>query len=104
MKELITYNAQVKIVTRFIGKLIYVKANNLQYKSEVVNKLTKGGANVEVAKNWIKVDLFNGRTLVKVGDFELDLDILEDEDVETYLYNFYEAQYTKAGFKVEVKP
>ena len=66
-------------------------------------KLSKGGAKIEVSKNWIKVDLFNDRNFVKLGDFELDLDILKDDEIETYLYKFYEAQYTKAGFKVEAK-
>jgi len=47
--------------------------------------------------------MFKHNNLVKIGEREFDVTEISEQEVENILTEFYVLNYTKAGFKCEVK-
>ena len=90
---------QINGILRIGGKFLYFKSNSNQYEQQIMDQMKQKGAQIEKSdKNWVRVDMFGDRTLVKLGDKEFDVNETPDEEIEIILYNFYLNHFTKAGF------
>ncbi len=87
-------------VLRIGGKFLYFRSNNNQYEVQIIAQMREKGAEiVKSATGWIRVDMFKANSLVKLGDKEFDANDTPPQEIEDILYNFYLANFTKAGFK-----
>ena len=107
MKEMIYTQShptlgELKGVLRIIGKVLFYKFNNKEQSATVISQLESRGAKIQIGKEWIMVDMFAGRDLVKLGTKEFNPQATPDEEVECILFDFYYNQFTKMKFKVEV--
>jgi len=89
---------EVRVVMRLIGKFIYFKFNQSQYAETIMQQMSARGAIIVQAKDWIKVNIFEGREDVKLGEVEFNLNTTPEPEIEKILSEFYVVQYLKAGF------
>lgn len=94
---------QHKIIYRFIEKDIFIKANNLQYVAQLIQQIQSKGGSVEQGRNWIKCNIYGKNTLVKLGEYEIDLDKDSISKIEDKCCNFFLSYLKKGGFKCKVK-
>ena len=92
----------LKGVLRIIGKHLFFKFNDSTQAMQVISQLKARGAIIENSKDWIKVDMFVDKDLVKLGSQEFKISETSEQDIEKLLFDFYYNQFTKAKFKVEV--
>jgi hypothetical protein len=107
MKEMIYTQShptlgELKGVLRIVGKILFYKFNNKEQAATVISQLQSRGAKIQVGKEWIMVDMFVDRDLVKLGSKEFNPQTTSEEEVEGILFDFYYNQFTKMKFKVDV--
>lgn len=90
----------IKGVLRIVGRIIFLKFNNLKYSKDLISQMKLRGAKVVQGRNWIRVDMFHNKENVKLGNNEFNVKEKSDDEMELILYNFYLNQYIKSGFKI----
>jgi len=108
MKELtalmFTPEGKRKIRLRIIGRIIFLhKRINDTTQLTMIEQFREKGAKIDEADNWIRIDMFAGNNLVKLGDMEFDVDTKSETEMENILVNFFKLKYKQAHFKVKVK-
>ena len=87
----------VKVFLRVINGNIFFKYNNSTQAQQVINQLRAKGCKIEVARDWIRVDLMQDFESIRLGEIEIDKDE-SNELKEDKIFNFYLNEYKKAGF------
>ena len=93
---------ELKGVLRIVGKILFYKFNNKEQSMQIISQLQSRGAKIQTGKEWIMVDMFADRDLVKLGSKEFNPQTTSPEEVEGILFDFYYNQFTKMKFKVEI--
>jgi len=98
-----TQMGMIKGVLRIARQILYFKINNNKYVDQVIEQMKKKGAIItkSLNKDWIKIDIFKEKDLVKLGDKELNFEESTDEEIEEFIGDFYKNQYERQGFLVE---
>lgn len=108
MKEIkfkqMTNAGELNGVLRILGKILYFKFNNSTYATQMIETMKQKGAIIEFSKklDWIRVDIFKDNDFIKLGEKEIDLKESTDEEIESFIADFYMEQYQKMKFKAEL--
>ena len=92
------------VVYRFMGKEIFIKkqGNNPNIQ-KVKEQMIQKGADVQEAKNWIKINFIKDQKMIVMAGQEFDIEDKTDQDIENFLADFYEKEFKKGGYQVERK-
>jgi len=93
----------VKGKLRIKGKDLFFKFNQSEVAQQMIAKMQSGGAIITPGRKWIKVNMFGNHEEVKMGNNVFEPKEKTSEELEIILTEFYQAQYTRAGFEVETK-
>lgn len=97
-----TPNGVCSILMRFIDKNIFIKKKqNSPESMNLINQYREKGVKVIERREWIKLDIFGDNELVKLGDKEIDLSKMNEDEKERAISDFYIETYKKGGFIVE---
>ena len=88
---------------RVVGKDIFLKIKNTQHLDAILKQLEKKGAKIGKGRNWVRIDIFGDNKLVKLGEYEIDLEKDSEKSVEEKISKFYFEQYKKGGCYVEMQ-
>ena len=97
-----TPQGDIKLDLAFNGKLIAIKGKDNPTAQQFISQYRQKGAIVLSKRNGVVVDIFpKDKTIVKVGQIEIDLEKDSSEVVENKLCQFYIEMFSKAGFNIE---
>ena len=102
-KEIIAKNEKTHAVYRFIKRGIFLKCNNLQYASQLVQQIKDKGGKVTHRRNWMLCDIIGSHDAAILGPYKINVLEDSDEKIEETFYNFFLMTLQKAGFKCEGK-
>ena len=91
---------EVKVVMRIIRHLLYFKYSHNQHAEAAIKSFEAKGVKFRKGDGWLEVDIFGSNPIIKLGDYEIDLEEDKLEDIEQKLAEFYTVQYVKSGFKL----
>jgi len=92
------------LILRFIDKLIFMKGNqeSAKYVDKLISDFEKKGASVLKGNGgWIRIDIIKDNKFVKLGDIEIDLEEMSQDEIEQNLYKFFSKKYKEAKFLVQ---
>ena len=101
--QIIAKNTKVTVKYRFNNKDIYLKCLDKTYAMQMIAKIKSKGGSVQEARNWLKCDIIGDHKIVKLGPYEIDIDIDTDKQIEKKFFNFFLFTLKKAGFKCETE-
>lgn len=91
---------EVKVVMRIIRHLLYFKYSHSQHAEAAIKSFEVKGVKFRKGNGWLEVNIFGDNNVVKLGDYEIDLEEDKQEDIENKLAEFYTLQYVKSGFRL----
>ena len=102
-KEIIARNPQTTAVYRFIGRIVYMKMNNLEYAQPLIDKIVQKGGKVETNKGWIRADIIGDNKIVRFGQYEINVDTQSETEIQNMFVEFFTAILKQSGFICEIK-
>lgn len=76
--------------------------NSSSYVDQLISDFESRGASVIKGNGgWMRIDIVKDHSLVKLGDYEIDQEEMDDEEMENNMFNFYNGKYKEAGFIVQ---
>lgn len=93
----------VKGILRIKGKRLFFKFNNSDIANNMMAQMQQRGAIITPGRKWIRVNLFGTHESVKLNGEEFNPQEKTPEQLEVIQTEFYQFQYTKAGFEVKTK-
>ena len=92
----------IDIKLAFKGKLIAIKGKNNNYAQQFISQYKQKGANVVENREGFIINIFpSDKTIVKLGQIEIDLEKASESEIENKLCQFYIDTFSKAGFNIE---
>lgn len=96
-----TPQGDIKLDLAFNGKLIAIKGKDNPTAQQFIAQYRQKGAKVLSKRDGVVVDVFpEGKTVVKIGTIEIDLEEDSSLEIENKLCQFYIDTFSKAGFEV----
>lgn len=92
----------LKSIYRFQGKKVYIKYENLNAGSDLINRMTSMGWTFKVGKNWIESTVPLDRDVI-INGIQYDFNVLPEIDVENHLINFFHTILKQAGYSVFIQ-
>lgn len=100
--QLKTVHSNPPITYRFIGKDVFIKANNADNAMKLVGALEEKGATIEMGKGWIKCNVFGEKSCVNLGTEVIDLTVNTEGEIQEKLCNFFQLILKRGGYKYKV--
>lgn len=96
-----TAYGELTVRMRFFEKYIFIKSNNSQQRTQVIDQLKSGGAEViENDSGWVRVDMIKDHERVRLGGQEFNPQEKSWEELEQIMVDFFSNKYEEAKFIV----